>query len=360
MNPKNKINDLALWGKPPPPFGGISIHILRILPALEENNITYQMYNFNHRRSNNPKVVNYSGKIILWFLKLFLGKSEKIHYIVTTKNGVRFLAVLFGIIRRKIIILSIHGASLHKSIQSRSLVTRLIAKYSVRYADVIIGVNSEICKLAINLGAKPRRVYNIPAFIPPRNNGEEPSYEIINYFTNKSHRLLITGALNSRNSKDLYGLWSTMEIFQRIISKYPKAGLLIVVQNSLSLQNSIILEYEREIEKRNLSSHVMVYLSQSELWPIIKISDIFLRPTLSDGDSVAIREALSFGVPVVASDCVARPSGVVTFNTGIAEDLYSTIINVIENINEIKDSISKITIDDNSKKIISIIKNLLK
>ena len=37
-------------------------------------------------------------------------------------------------------------------------------------------------------------------------------------------------------------------------------------------------------------------------------SDVFLRPTAFDGDSVSVRECLQLGIPVVASDAVARPS----------------------------------------------------
>jgi glycosyltransferase involved in cell wall biosynthesis len=47
-----------------------------------------------------------------------------------------------------------------------------------------------------------------------------------------------------------------------------------------------------------------------------KLSDIFLRPTRSDGDANSIREALYLGVPVIASDCVERPDQVLTFRTG--------------------------------------------
>jgi glycogen(starch) synthase len=39
-------------------------------------------------------------------------------------------------------------------------------------------------------------------------------------------------------------------------------------------------------------------------------SDVVLRTTLYDGDSVSVREALAFGVPVIATDNGMRPSGV--------------------------------------------------
>jgi glycosyltransferase involved in cell wall biosynthesis len=43
---------------------------------------------------------------------------------------------------------------------------------------------------------------------------------------------------------------------------------------------------------------------------LIAASDVFLRTTLYDGDSVSVREALQLGVPVVATDNGMRPAGV--------------------------------------------------
>jgi glycosyltransferase involved in cell wall biosynthesis len=54
---------------------------------------------------------------------------------------------------------------------------------------------------------------------------------------------------------------------------------------------------------------------------MISASDVFVRPTFTDGDSISVREALSLGIPVIASDCVERPDGVVLFKTGNAGDL---------------------------------------
>jgi glycosyltransferase involved in cell wall biosynthesis len=43
---------------------------------------------------------------------------------------------------------------------------------------------------------------------------------------------------------------------------------------------------------------------------VIAASDLMLRTTLYDGDSIAVREAVHFGVPVVATDRAPRPEGV--------------------------------------------------
>jgi glycosyltransferase involved in cell wall biosynthesis len=43
---------------------------------------------------------------------------------------------------------------------------------------------------------------------------------------------------------------------------------------------------------------------------VVADSDLMLRTTLYDGDSISVREAIHFGVPVVATDRAPRPEGV--------------------------------------------------
>jgi glycosyltransferase involved in cell wall biosynthesis len=50
-------------------------------------------------------------------------------------------------------------------------------------------------------------------------------------------------------------------------------------------------------------------------------ADAFVRPTLADGDSVSVREALALGVPTVATDAAVRPAGTVLCRRGDARDL---------------------------------------
>ena len=54
-------------------------------------------------------------------------------------------------------------------------------------------------------------------------------------------------------------------------------------------------------------------------------TNIYIRPTSTDGDSVAVREVLDEGVVVVASDVCWRPEGVVTYR-------YSDLNDFIEKV----------------------------
>ena len=58
-------------------------------------------------------------------------------------------------------------------------------------------------------------------------------------------------------------------------------------------------------------------------------ADIYIRPTRTDGDSVAVREALDAGVKVVASDVCKRPEGCLTYTFGDARDLLEKSLSVL-------------------------------
>jgi glycosyltransferase involved in cell wall biosynthesis len=59
-------------------------------------------------------------------------------------------------------------------------------------------------------------------------------------------------------------------------------------------------------------------------------ADVFVRPSLVDGDALSVREALALGRTVVASDTDARPEGVILFRRGDANDLAEKVAVALE------------------------------
>lgn len=64
---------------------------------------------------------------------------------------------------------------------------------------------------------------------------------------------------------------------------------------------------------------------------VLQQSDCFLRYTLTDGDSLSVYEAISFCVPVIATDVVSRPNGVLTVRLNDANDLECAINSLLHN-----------------------------
>jgi glycosyltransferase involved in cell wall biosynthesis len=351
--------NIAIWGTPPPPYGGMTVHISRLLPILRKNNISYSLYKFSNAKV--PNVTEnevYNARSIRWLYRMVFGNVERVHYVITVRPWVRFVAVMFGIIRGRKIILRIGGASLKKGIAGKSRVNKLLTIIALRNASAIIGVNNEISDIAIKYGAPNDRVFTIPGFIPPRLDGLIISDEVLNFKKGKWPCIVITGRVVDKNNYDLYGILMTLKVISMIKLKYPNLGLFIFAQNGDNVGSCLNNILDSEIKQYKLLGSVMIIPSRYEFLSVLKESDIFVRPTFSDGDANSIREALYFKIPVVASDCVKRPNGVYTFETGNHESFLNTLKSIIPNIENIKSDIQKVTIDDNSTKIISVINNL--
>jgi hypothetical protein len=61
---------------------------------------------------------------------------------------------------------------------------------------------------------------------------------------------------------------------------------------------------------------------------LLKQVDVYIRPTIKDGDSVAVQEALILNVKVLASNIVPRPAGVLSYKLHCFDDFIQQLNNV--------------------------------
>ena len=56
-------------------------------------------------------------------------------------------------------------------------------------------------------------------------------------------------------------------------------------------------------------------------------SDVFIRSTAFDGDALSVREAMTLGIPVIATETDFRPEGVIKYGIG---DVNGTLQNTLK------------------------------
>jgi hypothetical protein len=83
-------------------------------------------------------------------------------------------------------------------------------------------------------------------------------------------------------------------------------------------------------------------------------SNIFVRPTNTDGDAVSLREALYFKIPSVVSDAVSRPEGSVLFRNRDVNDFTLKVRDALDNCEWHEKKLEAIKSEDNFKRIMSI------
>jgi glycosyltransferase involved in cell wall biosynthesis len=103
-----------------------------------------------------------------------------------------------------------------------------------------------------------------------------------------------------------YDLPLQIEVLGEVHQQFPDAGLVIIGAGSLEA------EMREQIQNKSYADHILLCgdVPHSITLRAIAESDLFLRTTLYDGDSISVREALLAGTPVIATDNGMRPAGV--------------------------------------------------
>jgi len=206
--------------------------------------------------------------------------------------------------------------------------------WALRRFDKVILVNPDIAPL-IGQRLHGRRVEVMPAFL--QSTETEFQYEAsLEAFINSGHTLLVAayGVQFLRDGRDLYGLDTAVQAFTELARR--RAGLRLAV--FLARRPPLygfrarrhLMNLERRLEGAGVRNRAVVVFGLP-LAPALRQNSIFLRPTRAEGDAVSVREARHAGVPVVASDVVRRPEGVVPFSVGNALALSEAIEGLIAN-----------------------------
>jgi len=102
-----------------------------------------------------------------------------------------------------------------------------------------------------------------------------------------------------------------------IVRACPKTVLLLVGQGELEQVLKV------EVAKRNVDAHVRFLGFRSDVPALLSLFDVFVLPSLSEGLSMALLEAMAAGKPVVATNVGGNPELVVDGDTGFLIDAES-------------------------------------
>ena len=91
--------------------------------------------------------------------------------------------------------------------------------------------------------------------------------------------------------------WHLIRSFSKVVEKFPKAKLIILGRGELKTYLLML------IKKLKLEKNVMILEFQKNPYPYLACSDIFILPSLFEGMSNAILDAIACELPVIVSDC---------------------------------------------------------
>ena len=331
---KNKY-DIKLLGFVPPPYGGVSIYIQRLYFRLNEAGYTAGAFFIDDsiKEAQMPLMDRFIWLSTKRFFRVYryysrIIKEYNIIHSHFSLEGMAFLWCFKCFFNKKIVI-TIHNSMIDEYYKYDK---NFINKYFLRrmaQSDVLwIAVSKQGKDALMNL---PFRFRNepivIPAYIPIKKEEMEPLPSSMSGYIMR-HTKIITfygHSFMTSNGVDIYGFIDALRVYSNIVKKSdPDLGMLYCIADQSDKDK--IERLHQEAMKLGVDDLIYWQLGpikdMDTLW---RLTDVYIRPTCTDGDSVAVREALDLGVNIVASDVCFRPEGVITYQYGNKEDFYGKV-----------------------------------
>lgn len=315
---------IAILGPVPPPLGGISVHIARITKKfLRQNNC---VKNFDSTRRKFFVIYLYK---FWFFLVSFRPHLVYYHTPYTWYAAGDWLLLLLGkvLMRYKVVVVE-HDC---RYLYDKSVFYKKIFRFFMRHVDQHILIGSLTYASYRDNAILMQGKYTIEgAFLPPDYSEENKiiaTYpDDLHVFIHNHSPVIVANAhqlVLLEGGNDLYGIDSCIAMLKVIKKDYPGVGLIVVLAQ---IGNQAYYEYiQNTIIHAGLADSIYFLCGNKQLWPLLKLANVFVRPTLSDGASVSVQEALCFDTSVVASDVCIRPEGTTLFKTGDQEDFICVV-----------------------------------
>jgi glycosyltransferase involved in cell wall biosynthesis len=202
--------------------------------------------------------------------------------------------------------LTLHSGMMPDYLRGRDSRRRFVRLAAVMY-ERIICVNDEIAASLVSLGIPADQLEIKPAFLPVPPTRVAIPQQLEAWM--RSHSQFISVTMSFRPE---YGFELLMQAVSVLRQRYPGLGCLVMGGGQDRAEADAFVKRHRLRETVLLAGD----LDHELCLALISRSAVFVRPTFRDGDSISVREAMSVGVPVVASRVGARPKGTLLFDVG--------------------------------------------
>lgn len=320
-------------GPYPPPFGGMSIHLLRLVAGLRSRGWEVSVL-AAARTPPDPA-----------FNCLFLGNSAWRHWAWIRRHAggvvhlhdrlspLTLVAALAARSRRLPLVLTLHGEPFSALTRQRGLDP--FHRLALKQADHVIAVNSHVAAAIAGLVAAAR-VSILPAYLPPgRGEAALASLHLRRWLDGEPDLPLLVALIYRTlpplaSRTDVYGL----DLLTALCGQLGAGGrsfrlALLVAQEPQEMEERAYLASHETQLRAVLGDRLGVFFGEYAP-PAIARASVFLRPTRTDGDAVSVREALALGVPVVASDVAPRPAGVRLHRAGDVASLLAAVCTALD------------------------------
>jgi glycogen synthase len=314
---------VLLLGAYPPPHGGVQTHLVALRDFLLRQGISCEVINLTRYRKEDGAGVFYprSALGVLWLL--LRRRYDIAHLQVGGILSLRWL--LLGLvcswIPGKKVVLTFHSGGYPSSPEGRAARPNSFEGIVLRRLDGLIGVNQELVDFFQRLGVRTKSIRLIVPFAPAPEPAAELSPPLREFYGSHRPVIITVGLLEPE-----YDLPLQIRMLGDLRKVMSDAGLAIIGSGSIEAK------LREEIAARPGRDHILLCgdVPHPVTLRAIADADVMIRTTLYDGDSISVREALHLGVPVIASDTVFRPDGVILVPISDREALHRAILETLQ------------------------------
>lgn len=338
------VHDLAIVGPIAPPYGGVSIHLKRLVAHLDRAGVDYIVYDISSEGSR-VKEEQYGERLKSvgprgagWLIRYLFGAREPVIYVHSSRWDVWAATWLLSRIRGKTVIIAVHTDSLRRLWPVRGRLARRSVIAAFRAAKRLVAVNSHIRDFLEDIAHLADKTDVIPAFVEPipQPDDEAAIDPAVRTFCETHHPVILANGapIVYDDGRDLYGIDMCIELVDRLRRVWPQIGLVWYTLKFTGWSPEYAEQMTHEVKQRGLTDNWLFVEPTGEMYPVFQDVELFVRPTCSDGDAVSIREALHFRTPVVASDAAPRPRGCILFATRDQDDFVAKVRHSLETLDE--------------------------
>ena len=309
----------------PPPYGGVSVYLRRLIENLGNDGFTVGGYYVTSEEKSiveSPLFDRWSWFETVkypWKVFRYLHQLSK-YYILHSHMGLEAMVYLwtFKKVLKKKIVITVHNTMVENYFVGTNIINAYFLRRMAEDDGVVwIAVSQEGKKQLEKLPLSFRsEIQVISPYIPEPEQSVPLNKDLSEFMNHHDSNIAFYGhSFMLNKGEDIYGFREMLEIFKCLSDVMPGVGLVYCMADVSD--SAAVSELERYA--KDLGINKQIYWQRGSLpslqllWETV---DVYVRPTSTDGDSVAVREAIESGAQVVTTDVVNRPDECLVYHKG--------------------------------------------
>jgi glycosyltransferase involved in cell wall biosynthesis len=193
-----------------------------------------------------------------------------------------------------------------------SAARRAFARMALAGYSRVVAVSEAVKEALIGCDVPPEKILVHPAFCASQVRPGPVTAAVELARARRSPLLAM-----AHHPSPVYGRMVMFRALRMLSNELPEVGLAVFGPGTRTS------EFTRDAREAGVAPYLedLGELDHEQVLGLLSQCDAFIRPTTHDGDAISVREALTLGIPCVASDVCNRPEGTYLFRAGYAPDL---------------------------------------